>query len=190
MGPSWGQLGPLWGVLGGFDGVQKGLRRRLRPKLGPRGKFGPNLVLFGTSLGGHFGGSSRSFVGVILKPCGWLRISMLSYKITSIHMFSSSARAGFREATGIRRAPLCGSLAAFRSPPRLVQAGTKVDRRCRRHRRSNSREPKVPLWAPKKRRAENTVTYSVLAPNVAKTLALDRGGLVPPTRAHFRLKTS
>ena len=39
-------------------------------------------------------------------------------------MSSSSARAGFREATGIRRAPPRGSLAAFRTRLRLVQAGT------------------------------------------------------------------
>ena len=62
---------------------------------------------------------------------------------------------------------------AFQTRPRLVQAGTKVDHRCRRHRRSNCREPKVPLWAPRRRSAENTVIYDILASEWAKTLILD-----------------
>ena len=49
----------------------------------------------------------------------------------------------------------------------------KLDRRCRRHRRSNYREPKVPLGLPRSRHAQNTVIYSVLAPEWAKTLPLD-----------------
>ena len=67
---------------------------------------------------------------------------------TDMHMSSSSARAGFREATGIRRAPPRGETRRSKADLAWSRLGLKLDRRCRRHRRSYSKGSKIPYMGP------------------------------------------
>ena len=102
---------------------------------------------------------------------------------TDMHMSSSSARAGFREATGIRRAPPRGETRRLRPDLAWSRLGLNWTEGAEGTEGPILRDRRSLIWAPEnhnlRQEASRTVNYSTLSlfwgPCGAKTHRLDRG---------------
>ena len=141
LAPTWPQDSPKLAPNWHQNPPQNRLLRRSPLQRPICQRFWPNVGAFGGSICGHFGASLEGFSSLVFVLVTFLPVQDRLAPPREMPTICSSS-SWLRRAAAI--AKRLGSAArhhvaasAFRTRPRLVQAGTKVDRRCRRHRRSN-----------------------------------------------------
>ena len=187
LAPTWPQDSPKLAPNWHQNPPQNRLLRRSPLQRPICQRFWPNVGAFGGSICGHFGASLEGFSSLVFVLVTFLPVQdrlAPPREMPTICSSSSWLRraAAIAKRLGSAARHSVAALRRFESPLAWSRLGPKWTAGAAGTAGPISREPKVPLWAPKKRRRAHTVIYSILAPNVAKTQRLSGAPLVPPTR--------